>query len=47
MQPETALDELETEVLAVGQDIMRHLMRLQWEAVDRLLVEAYQRRFSS
>jgi len=46
MQPETALDELETEVLAVGQDVMRHLMKSQWEEVDRLLVEAYQRRFS-
>jgi hypothetical protein len=46
MPPETALDELETEVLAVGQDVMRHLMKSQWEEVDRLLVEAYQRRFS-
>lgn len=46
MQPETALDELETEVLAVGQDVMRHLMKSQWAEVDRLLVEAYQRRFS-
>ena len=46
MQPETALDELETEVLAVGQDVMRHLMKSQWEEVDRLLVEAYQRRSS-
>ena len=46
MQPETALDELETEVLAVGQDVMRHLMRSQWAEVDRLLVEAYQQRFS-
>jgi hypothetical protein len=46
MQSETALDELETEVLAVGQDVMRHLMKSQWEEVDRLLVEAYQRRFS-
>lgn len=46
MQPETALDQLETEVLTVGQDVMRHLMKLQWEEIDRLLVEAYQRRFS-
>lgn len=46
MQPETALDELETEVLAIGQDVMRHLMKSQWEEVDRLLVEAYQQRFS-
>ena len=46
MQAETALDELETEVLTVGQNVMRHLMKLQWEEVDRLLVEAYQQRFS-
>lgn len=46
MQPETALDKLETEVLVVGQDVMRHLLQSQWEEVDRLLVEAYQRRFS-
>jgi len=46
MRPETALDELETEVLVVGQEVMRHLLQSQWEAVDRLLVEAYQRRFS-
>lgn len=46
MQAETALDKLETEVLAVGQDLMRHLMKSQWEEVDRLLVEAYQQRFS-
>lgn len=46
MQPETALDQLETEVLTVGQDVMRRLIRLQWEEVDRLLVEAYQQRFS-
>ena len=46
MQAETALDKLETEVLAVGQDLMRHLMKSQWAEVDRLLVEAYQQRFS-
>lgn len=47
MQPETALDELEAGVLAVGQDVMRHLMKSQWEEVDLLPVEAYQRRFPS
>jgi hypothetical protein len=45
MQPETALDELETEVLTVGHEVMRHLLRSEWEEVDRLLVEQYQRRF--
>jgi hypothetical protein len=37
MQPETALDELETEVLTVGHDVMRHLLNSEWEEVDRLL----------
>lgn len=46
MQPETALDEMEAEVLAVGREMMRHLLRSQWEEVDRLLVEQYWRRFS-
>jgi len=46
MEPETALDGLETEILTVGQEVMRHLLRSQWEEVDRLLVEQYQRRFS-
>ncbi len=46
MQPETALDELEAQVLAVGRGVMRHLLKSQWEEVDRLLVEQYRRRFS-
>jgi hypothetical protein len=45
MQPETALDGLETEVLTVGHEVMRHLLKSEWAEVDRLLVEAYQRRF--
>jgi hypothetical protein len=45
MQPETALDELETEVLTVGHEVMQHLLKEEWAEVDRLLVEAYQRRF--
>jgi hypothetical protein len=46
MKPETALDKMETEVLIVGQEVMRHLLKSQWEAVDRLLVEQYQEHFS-
>ena len=46
MQPETGLDELETEVLTIGQEVMRHLLKSQWETVDRLLVGQYQRHFS-
>ena len=45
MEPETALDGMEKEVLDVGQEVMRHLLRSQWEAVDRLLVEQYQELF--
>ncbi len=45
LHAETALDELETEVLAVGHEVMQHLLKEEWAEVDRLLVEAYQRRF--
>lgn len=46
MEAETALDELEREVLSVGQEVMRHLMKAEWQEVDRLLVEQYQQCFS-
>jgi len=46
MKPETGLDEMETEVMSIGQEVLRHLLRSQWEEVDRLLVERYQERFS-
>ncbi len=45
MEPETALDKMETEVLNIGQEVMRHLLKSQWEAVDQLLVEEYQEHF--
>jgi hypothetical protein len=45
MQPETALDGMETEVLTTGQEVMRHLLKSQWQEVDQLLVEQYQQRF--
>jgi len=46
MEPETALDELETGILTVGQEVMRRLLRSQWQEVDQLLVEQYQQHFS-
>lgn len=46
MAPETALDKIETDILSVGQEILRHMMRRQWQEVDRLLVEQYQQSFS-
>jgi len=32
-------------VLTIGQEVMRHLLKSQWEEVDKLLVEQYQERF--
>lgn len=46
LEPETALDEMEAGVLTVGQEVMRHLLKSQWEEVDKLLVEEYQQRSS-
>lgn len=46
MEPETGLDEMETGVLTIGQEVMRHLLKSQWEEVDKLLVEQYLQRFS-
>jgi len=46
LEPETALDEMEAGVLSVGQEVMRNLLKSQWEEVDGLLVEEYRRRFS-
>ena len=46
LEPETALDKMETKVLTIGQEVMRHLLKSQWEEVDKLLVEQYQQRFS-
>jgi hypothetical protein len=45
LEPETALDEMEAGVLTIGQEVMRHLLKSQWEEVDKLLVEQYQERF--
>jgi hypothetical protein len=45
MQTEMALDELEAQTLTIGQEVIRHLLRSQWEEVDRLLVEQYLQRF--
>jgi hypothetical protein len=37
---------MEAGVLTIGQEVMRHLLKSQWEEVDKLLVEQYQERFS-
>jgi hypothetical protein len=46
LEPGTALDEMEDGVLTIGQDVMRYLLKSQWEEVDKLLVEQYRQRFS-
>ena len=45
LQKETALDQLETQTLVAGQEVMRHLLVRQWERVDQLLVERHQELF--
>lgn len=45
LEPETSLDELETQTLTIGQEVMRHLLVSQWKEIDRLLVDHYQQLF--
>ena len=35
LAPATALDALETQAVASGQEVMRHLLRHQWQVVDQ------------
>lgn len=46
LQKETALDHLEAQTLASGQEVMRHLLTRQWERVDEQLVTGYRELFS-
>ncbi len=43
LPPATALDQLETEAVTTGQEVMRRLLRHQWEALDQELAAAEQR----
>jgi len=45
LEPETSLDELETQTLAIGREVMRKLLVEQWKEIDRVLVEDYQKSF--
>jgi hypothetical protein len=45
LTPETALEELEGRTLAAGQQVMRHLLEQQWQAVDEQCVADLQRLF--
>ncbi len=46
LQPETALDELETTTQETGNAIMRRVMQAQWETIDTQLTEHHRQRFS-
>jgi hypothetical protein len=46
LKPENALDELETGVLRLGHELMRHLLQAEWAEVDERLTTEYQARFS-
>jgi hypothetical protein len=43
LTPETALDVLEAQSLATGQEVMRRLLGQQWQEVDRQLAAETQR----
>jgi len=45
LQPETALDELETITQATGNTILRRMLQAQWEIIDAELTEQYRQRF--
>ena len=45
LEKETALDHLETQTLAQGQEVMRHLLVRQWEGVEQQLVDSYRELF--
>jgi hypothetical protein len=38
--PDTALDQMETQAVSSGQEVMRHLLRHQWQLADEQLTAA-------
>jgi hypothetical protein len=46
LQPDTALDELETTTQITGNAILRRLLQAQWEMIDAQLTEQYRQSFS-
>jgi hypothetical protein len=46
LQPETALDELETTTQETGNTILRRMLQAQWDIIDAELTEQYRQRFS-
>ncbi len=45
LQPETALDELETTTHETGNAILRRVLQAQWDTMDAQLVEDYRQAF--
>ena len=46
LQPDTALDELETTTQITGNAILRRLLQAHWEMIDAQLTEQYRQSFS-
>src|SRR5690242_4834106 len=46
LQPEAALDELETTPQATGNAILKRVLQAQWDTIDAALVEQHRQRFS-
>jgi hypothetical protein len=47
LQPDTALDELETTTQITGNTILRRLLQAQWDTIDAALVEQHRQAFSA
>ncbi len=46
LQPETALDELETTTQEIGTAILRRTLQAQWDIIDAELTEQHRQAFS-
>ncbi len=46
LQPETALDDLESRTQQTGNAILRRVLQAQWETIDAQLTEDHRERFS-
>ena len=46
LQPETALDELETTTQETGNAILRRTLQAQWDLIDTELTEQHRQSFS-
>jgi hypothetical protein len=46
LQPETALDDLETTTQATGNAILKRVLQAQWDTIDATLVDQHCQAFS-